>query len=359
MRQGPLSRSFGIPALVLALCIVLWPAFGRGAPLPRVVLLDRPDSDEVGLELSARLRGELRAAGFDVVVLALAEGTARAPQAALRELEPAAVLVVGKSEDPESGLPIAEIRLAISGTPNEHVQRATLPRADPSPAIAKFAVQAAELVKARLAELTITVPRSPAEDTPLDAGASFEPSTSRATDGPALRATFGAALGALTDLAAGDTVLLPLLRAGVLFHRANATDFELRVTAGATGNGVGVGEGDLRAELRPAFGSLEAVVRFDTGGPLEPSLTVGGGAHTLVARGLAPEGYVTRSRRAWSALGTAGLGLSYTPVSWLRWTAEGQALAVVPPTIVRLAGRDLPERGAWLVLVSSGIAGVF
>nr|PZN18040.1 MAG: hypothetical protein DIU78_23485 [Pseudomonadota bacterium] len=78
-----------------------------------------------------------------------------------------------------------------------------------------------------------------------------------------------------------------------------------------------------------------------------------------MARGIASDGYVARSRRAWSALGTAGLGVSYRPVEWLRWSAEGKALAVVPPTIVRLAGRDLPERGAWLLLVSSGIAAVF
>src|SRR5690606_9644686 len=92
MQRGPLCRSFGIRALVFALCLVVWPAFGGAAPLPRVVLFDRPDSDELGLELSARLRGELRAAGFDVVVLALAEGTTRPPHAAARELEPAALI---------------------------------------------------------------------------------------------------------------------------------------------------------------------------------------------------------------------------------------------------------------------------
>src|SRR5690606_17913230 len=82
--------------------------------------------------------------------------------------------------------------------------------------------------------------------------AAFEPSDSRAAARRALRGTVGAALGALTDLAAGDTVLLPVFRAGVLFHRANETDFELRVTVGGLGNGVGVGDGD-RSDSAAAY----------------------------------------------------------------------------------------------------------
>jgi hypothetical protein len=358
--------------LGLLIGLLAWTALALADAPARVVLFDRPDLDDLGLELSARVRGELRAAGFEVVVLALPnqmEPEEAAEQVA-RDLEPAAVLVLRKSREPATDGPVVELWLSDRRPGSTQRERVELPAAEPSAGVARLAVQIAELVKARLAELSV-LPPEPREvprvkpEPPKERAARVDPgdNVGPVEYGSAARSEarwiLGAAVGALADLSARDTSLLPLLRAGVAF-RSPAVPFgvELRATLGAFGGAVSIADGPVRAELEQGLGSLELGLRFATGIPVEPAIFLGGGAYTLRARGIAPEGYRVRSERMWSGLGSAGAGFAYTPVRWLRWHVDAQLLAATSATVV-LADREQPERGPWFGLVSSGIAGVF
>src|SRR5690606_28140581 len=85
--DGARPRSLFVWGIVIA--VVAWVS---PAAASTVVLLEHLRSDEPGLELSARVRGELHAAGFQVVVLALPEHlpTDQAAARVARDLDPAA-----------------------------------------------------------------------------------------------------------------------------------------------------------------------------------------------------------------------------------------------------------------------------
>jgi hypothetical protein len=359
--------------LGLLVGLLAWTAHALADTPARVVLFDRPDSDELGLELSARVRGELRAAGFEVVVLALPNQMEpeEAAERVARDLEPAAVLVLRKSREPATDSAVVELWLSDRRPGSTQRERVELPATEPSAGVARLAVQVAELVKARLAELSVLPPEPrevrPAKPEPpepraerIDPGDNVAPVEHDDSATPSeARWILGVDVGALADLSARDTALLPLLRAGVVF-RSPVVPFgvELRATLGAFGGGVSIADGPVRAELEQGLGTLELGLRFATGVPVEPAIFLGGGAYTLRARGIAPEGYATSSERMWSALGSAGAGFAYTPVRWLRWHVDAQLIAATTATVV-LAEREQPERGPWFGLVSSGLAGVF
>lgn len=363
-RPGPRRSTAWTRALRLGLLVALMVAASArtsSADLARrVVLLDRLDADPLGLELSARVRGELRAAGFEVVVLALPSGAApaRAADVAVRELDPIAVLIARTSVDEATGAPLAEVWFSEPENARPRREYVMLNPADPGAGIAKFAVQIADLVKARLAELSVLGPQAPATPEPLLPLPETEPHGEPGE--PALTWNAGLALGALADLAAEDLVLLPLLRAGArLTSPAAPFELEVRVTVGGFSSHVRSSDEPAYAELDQALGTLELTSYFPTGLGLEPVVFAGGGAYTLRARGVAPAGFSTDSERAWSAVATAGVGLAYSPVRWLRWSLEAQVLAALPPTVVRVAGRDHPERGAWMTLLSTGLEARF
>ncbi|HEX6767587.1 MAG TPA: hypothetical protein VF103_18940, partial [Polyangiaceae bacterium] len=83
-------------ALSLALCVT-FSAFGALAQYRhRVVLLEQPNTDEASTEVLVRVRGELTAAGFEVVLLpSTVEGDpAVVSETSAPELHPAAVILV-------------------------------------------------------------------------------------------------------------------------------------------------------------------------------------------------------------------------------------------------------------------------
>lgn len=335
---------------LLACFLVLLPASAHSESA-RVVVLDGPDSDELGRELSARVRGELRAAGFEVLVLTLPSGVppSLATETAARHLTPAAVLAVRRIQDAPAANALAEVWISEGGGPADG-RLVPLSGSDESHAIAKFGVQVAELVKARLAELAVT---GPAGHSAVPAAPPPDPAQS------SLRWTAGAAIGALADVA-GGTALFPLVRFGMLLEpNEGPVYWELRSTLGAFGTDVIVSDGALRAAVQQAFGSADFVVRFRTSVPVEPAVLIGAGAFSANVRGVAPAGYEARAQRVWAALGTIGGGLMFEPVDWLRWTLEAQALAITPGTVVRLADREQAARAEWQFLFSSGITGVF
>lgn len=361
-------RAVGIGRVLLAAGLALVPrvswsqAASAAAPESRnrVVLLDRPDADEVGLELAARVRGELRAAGFEVIVLAMPDNAdpGAATQTTARELRPAAVLVVHTAIDDATGEPAAELWISDRLLQRTFRQRVLLRRADLSRSIAEFAVQVGELLRGRLAELSVTGAAPAEEAAPSSAAAT----PSEAPQGPrSVRATVGAGVGMLRDLGGSEQAFLPLLRIGLGFspHATKPLGFELRGTFSGLGSTVSVSEGAASAELDQALGLLELLARFDTGSPLHPLLSLAGGAYTVRAEGSAPEGYETRVARTWSGVGAAGIGLAYVPAPWFSCSLEFQALTASSETVVQLQGDAVSTLGGAMGLITLALAGLF
>src|SRR6478609_6932642 len=148
MKGGRLGRLL----LCTALCVASTSA--QAEYRHRVVLLEPPADDDEGREIITRVTGELRAAGFEVVVLPASEADPqRAVEAAGHELHPASVLLVqrppasepGKRRDAGSELWLADRMLR--KTVVLKLAQAEEPRGG---AAGRIAVQAVELVKARL-----------------------------------------------------------------------------------------------------------------------------------------------------------------------------------------------------------------
>src|SRR6478609_6259296 len=146
----------------LATCGMLSLASGRALAeyRHRVVVLEHEDDDDAGREITTRVRAELGAAGFDVVMRTITdEDPKRAVESAGHELHPASVLLVerllsnsnGKRRDAGAELWLADRML----------RKTFVLRLKPRPddlggEAGRVAVEAVELVKARLAELAVT-----------------------------------------------------------------------------------------------------------------------------------------------------------------------------------------------------------
>ena len=208
----------------LAACLAaLVTSFAPGAAAEyrhRVVLLERGQGSEADHEITTRVRAELGAAGFEVILLEAAEPDPKqAVEAAGRELHPASVLLVERlaaSVDEPSKDSGTELWLADRMLRKTVVLRL---KAEPTPAAgeagdarsrraARIAVQAVELVKARLAELSLTRERetraAPAAPVPRPRPAAPE------TRGA--RPNLTAALGMLEGFQEGQQALTPVLR---------------------------------------------------------------------------------------------------------------------------------------------------
>src|SRR5262245_17371868 len=153
--------------LPLALLFVLTPVVALAEYRHRVVLLEQPNTDEASTEVLARLRGELTAAGFELVLLPAPEGDPdKVSETTARELSPAAVILV--LERPADDTEPRRIELWLSDRLSHRTFVQSLP-IDPDDAgrgYRRLAVQSVELLKARLAELMLTKPPEPVKPPP-------------------------------------------------------------------------------------------------------------------------------------------------------------------------------------------------
>jgi hypothetical protein len=329
----------------------------------RVVVLDRGGDDGTDREITTRVRAELGAAGFEVILL---EASATDPKLAVegagRELHPASVLLV---EPQETG---TELWLADRMLRKTVVLRlkpdAAASTADPATArsqrAARIAVQAVELVKARLAELSLTRERETAPaPKPV---APPPPAPPPAPEPRGARPNLTAALGLLQGLQGGQQALTPVLRLGVtLPERWTGDVLSVDVRGGFVGLGQAarVTHGPGSASLRHTAAGLDLVMRFLPKRSVQPFVSLGGGLLALDVAGEAPEPYRNDSARTLSGLVTASGGLWLKPTSHVGLALEGQLMSAWSKTVVRIAGEDAAEVAAPLLLLSAGLMAEF
>jgi hypothetical protein len=352
--------------LLAAICSI---ALGAAADHQRrVVLLERAGGDEIDHEITTRLRAELNAAGFEVILLpADAPDPKQAVEAGGRELHPASVLLVERAaEGTDSAARGTELWLddrILRKTVVLRLKADAMPGADPSTArsrhAARIAVQAVELVKARLAELSLTREREPP---PAPQPQPQQPPPPRPPEPRGARPNLTAALGLLQGFQEGQQALTPVLRLGVaLPERWTPEVLSVDVRAGFVGLGraAHIQHGPGSASLRHTAVELDAVMRFMPKRRVQPFVSLGGGMLALDVTGEAPEPYRNDAERTLSGLLTASGGLWLKPAESVGLVLEGQLMSAWSKTIVRIAGEDAAEVAAPLLLLSGGLMAEF
>jgi hypothetical protein len=344
-RLGRLTRS-------CALGVLLASSAAQAEHRHRVLLLERAASDESSREVTTRVRAELSAAGFDVLVVPTEDSD---PQAAVegagRELHPASVLLI---EPEESG---AELWLADRMLHKTVVLRW---RAGPdrSQEAARVAVQAVELVKARLAELAVTREHEAARPAPPPAPQPLAPPPE--THGARPNLTLGVTL--LEGFQRSQSAISPVIRFGVALPERWTGDvlaLDVRGSFVGLGRAARIERGPGAATLRHTIVALDAVMRFLPQQRLQPFVSLGGGLLALDVAGVAPEPYRNSSVRTLSGLVNASGGVWLKPLSRVGLVLEAQLLQAWSKTVVRIAGEDAAEVAAPLLVLSGGLMAEF
>jgi hypothetical protein len=353
-------------------------------PPPTVVVLRAPSADPVAGEATARVEGELGAAGFHVVVMAVgAEAARRDIETVGRDLGAlAAFAIFAEAEDNAS---VAEIWISDRVRQVTVVERARLFEADHQREAAVLAVRAVELLRASLAERWLrpgTVPPSAGSPAPVP------PSTAVAPPGPAVAAPpareprdkperepdhepprgravtatataaglgFGVGGAMIDGFGAVGPVWLPMVR---LDYR-----WESGVSVGLAFYGLGPDVG-----LAAANGSAkveEQVMRLDGAKAWRPAswvmpfLCASLGAQHVHADGAASGAYAGVAVESWSLWTSAGGGLTFPLHASLSFVAQAEGAAAWPPTAVRIAGADAGHFGGPSLLLDAHLLGVF
>lgn len=338
----------------------------------RVVVVDVTDSDDATtLELLARVRGELSAAGFEIVDLQLTGKVEPkvAVETAATEYAPAAVLAVRHTPGATPGESIAELWVSDRLANRTLMQRARYEDRDTSSQTARLAVQVVELLKARLAALWVdagtserpepkAAPPPPPEPAKPPPPPPEEPPPTKA---PSNRFAVGAGLGVLRNFASGvDASWAPALRLG-MSRRDMVQGLELgvRATAAMTPDTIELSYGQALARVRQAFILVEGYGRILPTSLVSPLLSVGLGAFTVNVAGEAPPPYSTHSDTTLSALSSVGGGFWIQPSNSVAWLIEGQLLAAWSETTVNVDSHAVGTVGWPMAFISTSILGVY
>lgn len=343
-RIGRLARSAVLG--VLLACSEAWSEYRH-----RVLLLERAGSDEAGREVTTRVRAELSAAGFDVQVVPIGAVPPKdAVESAGRELHPASVLLI---EPEESG---AELWLDDRMLRKTVVLRLRSGPEDGQEA-ARVAVQAVELVKARLAELAVTREQDTARP---GAPLVLPPPPPPQRRGARPNLTLGVAL--LEGFQEGQSAVAPVVRLGVALPESWTGDvlaLDVRGSFVGLGRAARIEQGAGAATLRHTAVALETVMRFLPRQRLQPFVSLGGGLLALDVAGVAPDPFRNSSARTLSGLVTASGGLWLKPLASVGLVFEAQLMEAWSKTIVRITGEDAAEVAAPLLVLSGGLMAEF
>jgi hypothetical protein len=330
----------------------------------RVVLLEPPVAEST-VEVRARLRGELSAAGFDVITLPVSEidDPKRASETAARELQPAAVLFVVDPPSLSDQVHQASIWVSDRLLRRTFVLTYSVDPADPGRDLARVAVQVAEILKADLAELSVT--RAEPVKPPVEPEPEPElpplppPPPPRQGDGP--RVEGGVAL--LQGFDGFKSALTPIVRLGASlpsswFRRAPFS-LDLLLTGVAFGTLARAEYAGSSAAVRQSLGTLSVAARLGPTHAVQPTVSVSSGAYRAAWAGDASAPLTGRAGRSWSGVSGAGAGVSVHPTSGLSLAAGAEVLAAWSRTVVRFQGAPAASLGVPMVLVSATAAGVF
>jgi hypothetical protein len=345
--------------------------------VPTVVILRPGASDEVTTEAVARVRGELKAAGFEVAMLPLSSNDPRHDlETAGRELHPIAAFAIFVKPW-EAGSSVAEIWVTDRVKQKTIIQNAVLHDTDRGRGSEILAVRAVELLKASLADFW--APETPKRPAPAPPASSARPPASAPESEPPpvpFASGFGVGLGAgavmgfdpLDQTMGGPEATVSYgwldgwsLRA--MFHGFLPVQPSKKLPA-ATGPAP-TGTALVEQQLI----TVEVVkAPWPTWRPVVPFISAGGGVQHVHVTGGAMPGFVSNAKQDWSAgLTMLGIGVGIPIISRLSLLLEARGTIAWPPTDVAICAKpscsdpgDVAARvGHPSIMMDGGFMGVF
>jgi hypothetical protein len=338
----------GLAAAVVVL-LRLHEALADGAEASRVAVLRPSVANDVTSEAVLRVRGELSAAGFEVV---LVDRTTEGDRPAeLRSVGQAAHAIatfgIFDASSSGGGTRSAEIWVADVRRGKTVVQHVGIDEPDPDRRSAALAVHAVEILRASLVELGLRA-EPPVQPAPPPVGPdTASPATGQDNHEP--RFAVGAGLGALQSLQRLGNAISPMAR--VAYFPAPT----LAARLGALGLGTSVDRSSVAgtATIHQELGLLE-VVWTSAKGTLRPTVSAGAGAYHLGFTSVGAPPYIGTTGGTWAALGSIGAGASLRLGGRLLATLDLQALFTAPRAVVSIAGTDVGHAGTPSLLAALG-----
>jgi hypothetical protein len=368
--------------------VVSWLCSVSGAQAQRgrsALVLAPRSADPALIEVTARVRGELSAAGFQVFTRQAPAQVSprRAVEIAGADLEPSAVLWIVAAHTHSAAAPQLEIWLS-----DRLLGRVSMARLSSAAANSEtpnlLAVQAVELLRARLSELRVGSRQDAAGSDPRDTDwVEQTPETGESAllpaqplheqpPAPAARAEpwFGLSAGVGYLFGSGSLAgaLLPMIGLSATLAapgrdptaaRRGSLRLDLRLSAAGFGGSQRVHAELGSVRLDQAYGTLSAALRLVTKLPLEPLVSLGAGVYSLGARGAADAPYEAHRARYWAPLGSLGVGLRSRPIAHLSLLGSAELMAAWSRAEVRIAGAEAARAGGAMWLMRAELQGVF
>lgn len=347
MKQRSRARHFGSAAGLALGCLTAWPSWAAPAEpgwagSGRVVVLESGAERPGARRCLTRIREELAAGGFEVVVSD--SGTSNDPLSTAEAMthQPDAVAVIALMGDPEAGS--AEIWIVdhIAGPPEV---RRIVSSEDPAHAPEVLAIRTIEVLRASALKLLVESTRPPGS--PVQAFSGPPPPaaiTSGPATGPGPRLS---PLGLEAGVSMFDSVrglgpaALPVIRVRLAF---DGPEF-LRVTFAGLGTRPRIGTTMGSVSIGQALGLVEIGTALRPGARLRPIVTVGAGALYLESDGSGIWPYQGVRGAQWAAVTDLGIGAMFGIGGQLALTLELHALLAFPRPVVRFVEAEVATLG--------------
>jgi hypothetical protein len=323
-----------------------------------VVVLRAPNADEVTAEATARVQGELGAAGFHVVVLPVASESARTDvETAGSELAPVGAFAIFVHSEEGGG--VAEIWVSDRVRQRTVVERARLTETDHERESEVLAVRAVELLKASLAELWLQPP-PPAPPPPVPAPV-VHPAPEAPKRASTVRAAFasGVGLGVGAGMMAGFRDVGPIWLPAIIFIYGEERGLSVHLGLHGLGPAVTLSAAAGTAKVEEQLVSVDVVKTWWPRAKLVPFVSAGAGAQHLRVNGTGVGPYTGATADPWSFLTTAGLGAAVPVYSGLSLVVQTRFAVAWPPTTIHIADADAGHFGTPSLLVDADVLGVF
>ena len=319
-------------AMAFAISLFTLPA--RAEPV-LVVLVRPPAQSAIVSEAITRIRGELVADGFDVMVV---EGSVEGDEArVLPRAEPSASAAVTVGMFVRADAKTAEVWV-VDRVTNKTVARTIDLTATPAGVLPEvLARRSVELLRASLLEALVETAEPPSlKPAPRDEASRW---AERALDRGHSR--FGIEAGAQVLGGSGEvgSAWMPVARARFGFVPRLAA----RLTLSGLGTRPSVEFEHGSASVNQALGLLELVGEITSPGWLTPFVSLGAGVYHAAVDGSATFPYEGTSAQSFSFAADTGVGLSLSIAPAFAVSLEGHAMLVTPYPVVRFAGEPAVE----------------
>jgi hypothetical protein len=320
---------------------------------PTVVLLQPATSPHAVSGALVRVRGELSAEGFEVLVVTASIGpdVRGSLERSIPSRDAVATVAVVPGEDPGT----TEVWVVDRVTGKTVVRRVSV-EVDSPRASEVLAVRAVELLRASFLELAIGEGRRPP---PGQAALPATPPVVRRWVAEELEGTRrwdwgvevgGGVVGSFERLA---PAFLPLVRVEAAYRGR----YVARVSGAGFGPPAEIALPSGRAEVSQQLALAEGAIVFRTGRRLQPMLTLGAGVLHFAAEGIVAFPYTGRSGERWAFAASAGAGVRLHLHRRFELAIEAGAIGAWPYPVVRFFDTEAARAGRPSVMAGLTLIG--